>query len=121
MNKIGLAFVCVILVTLMIIPVVEANGSRKAGALTKYGYQAYHGSATIVRDTGIHVTEIFRNTFALFNPCLDMVKGCSSIVMYPANFTYDMVAGKKYRVKRYSKKAGQKSPKSNKSKASKNR
>jgi hypothetical protein len=105
----------------MIIPIVEANGCRKAGTLTKYGYKAYQGSATIVRDTGIHVTEIFRNTFALFNPCLDMVKGCSSIVMYPANFTYDMVAGSKYKGKRYSKKSGQKIPKSKKSKASKNR
>ena len=121
MNKIGLTFICIILVTLIIIPVVEANGSRNAGTLTKYSYKAYHGGATIVRDTGIHVTEIFRNTFALFNPCLDMVKGCSSIVMYPANFTYDMVAGPKYGVKRYYKKAGQKTRKSKKSGASKNR
>lgn len=121
MNKIGLVFVCVILMTLMIIPIVEANGSRKAGTLTKYGYKAYQGSAVVVRDTGIHVTEILRHSFALCNPCLDLVKGCSSVVMYPANFTYDVIAGKRYGVKRYSKKAGQKVLKSKKSKASKNR
>ena len=121
MNKIGFVFICVVLITLMLIPIVEANGSRQAGTLTKYSYKAYQGGATVVRDTGTHVTEILRNTFALFNPCLDMVKGCSTVVMYPANFTYDMVAGPKYRVKRSVKAANRIPQKKKRSKASKNK
>ncbi|MBM4326780.1 MAG: hypothetical protein FJ118_06410 [Deltaproteobacteria bacterium] len=75
--------VCVIVAISLAVPVSWADGSLKDVSLRKIPGQAYSKGANIAKETEYHVTEIMRNTFSLFNPCLDLIKGCTGVIMTP--------------------------------------
>ncbi|MEW6532638.1 MAG: hypothetical protein AB1473_17540 [Thermodesulfobacteriota bacterium] len=82
---------CVIVAISLAVPVSWADGSFKDVSLRKMPGQAYSKGATIVKDTEYHVTEIMRNTFSLFNPCLDLVKGCTRVVLTPIEKPFSLL------------------------------
>ncbi len=92
MYKIGFAALCGFVILMLAIPAVQANSTTKAtDTITKYGHKAYRGGATIATNTEKHVTGILRNAFSLFNPCMDLVKGCSNTLFYPLDYSYKAV------------------------------
>lgn len=64
----------------------------------------YRGGASMVEQTEGLVSGVLKGTFSLFNPCLDIVKGCTNIVLAPieAPFSY-FSKSTKYRAKKGSK------------------
>ncbi len=90
MNKTLLIAISVLLMAALALPASagKAAGTSKVYKVTNKIY--YQGKSYAV-DTEEHMTGMFRNAFALFNPCLDMIKGCSAVVMYPIEKPLDMI------------------------------
>lgn len=92
MVKTALTLVCVLLMV-AIATLAFANGaSEKSGTVSKVTTKIYKGSVARVQETEGHLTGILRNTFGLFNPCLDLVKGCTATILYPVEKTAGYVA-----------------------------
>ncbi len=92
MSKMPVIVLCCLLIVALAAPVF-ANGTKaKTGALAAVPGKVYRGTGRYLAETESHMTEILRNTFGLFNPCLDLVKGCTSLVMYPIEAPFDWMA-----------------------------
>jgi hypothetical protein len=83
MNKIAVAAVCVLLISVMAAPGFCGVAYKKSGTLYRIGNSAYDRGVSFVENTETHLTGVVRNAFSLFNPCLDLVKGCTSLVLVP--------------------------------------
>jgi hypothetical protein len=59
----------------------------------------YQGGVSLAERTEGLVSGCLKTTFSFFNPCLDVVKGCSTIVMSPIEKPLDYLESKVYTAK----------------------
>lgn len=78
--RIGL---CCIIVLSLAIPVFAGGAPDARSAASKAAGSVYKGGATVLDRTEGFFTGALKNTFSIFNPCLDLVKGCTKVVLYP--------------------------------------
>ena len=90
MNKTFVIAVCALLIAALTVPV-YAGKSTIGSKAHKVSNTIYYKGKTYVTDTEAHLTDMFRNAFALFNPCLDMIKGCTSVCLYPIEKPLEMI------------------------------
>lgn len=102
MGKIWIIVVCACLITALCLPGV--GSAKEAGAITKVTNKVYTRSVNVVQNTELHCTEIMRNTFQLFNPCLDLIKGCATVVLYPIEKPMSMIEKSVAKPRRVAKK-----------------
>jgi len=60
-----------------------ANGAPERSAVSRYGGTVYKSGSQVLDRSGMLVNSCLKNTFSLFNPCLDIVKGCTTRVLSP--------------------------------------
>lgn len=85
MNKAFMVAICGLLIVAVAIPAVAGGPpSYKAkSSVSKVGNTVYQGGATVLEGAEGLFSGCLRTTFSLFNPCMDVVKGCSTIVFAP--------------------------------------
>jgi hypothetical protein len=84
MNKMAKISICFLVIFAMVIPALADGPSYKSTA-----NRMYRGGISIAQRTEGLLTGILRNTFSLFNPCLDVVKTCTGIVLKPVEVPLD--------------------------------
>ena len=67
-------------------PVVAGSSSHSTT------YSIYRGGVSAVEQTEGLISGVLKGTFSLFNPCLDIVKGCTNIVLAPIEYPLSYVA-----------------------------
>jgi len=60
-----------------------ANDAPERSAVSRYGGTVYKSGSQVLDRSGMLVNSCLKNTFSLFNPCLDFVKGCTTRVLSP--------------------------------------
>ena len=60
-----------------------ADGAPERSAVSRYGGTVYKSGSQVLDKSGMLVNSCLKNTFSLFNPCLDFVKGCTTRVLSP--------------------------------------
>lgn len=109
MNKALVIAICALLIAALAVPAAagkSANGSK----VYKISSNAYYEGKSRLVETEAHLTGMFRNAFALFNPCLDTIKVVTSVALYPIEKPLDMVAKSTFKRKPVRKAAPQKIP-----------
>jgi hypothetical protein len=92
MNKPAVAAICVLIISIIAAPAFCGVAYKKSGTVYRIGSSVYSRSANFVSNTETHLTGVAKNVFSLFNPCLDLVKSCSSLVMAPVDIPVDYMA-----------------------------
>ncbi|MEJ2717139.1 MAG: hypothetical protein P8182_08360, partial [Deltaproteobacteria bacterium] len=77
MRKASMIVITSIIMLTLAIPAFAGNSTGVGNVFYRASNEVYVGGTSALSETEYHVTEILRNTFGLFNPCLDLVKGCS--------------------------------------------
>ena len=89
MNKTPWILLCALLIVALAVPAL-ANGPSTLGlTVTKVPGKVYSGTKSILVETEGHVTGMLREAFGLFNPCLDLVKGCTRPVLVTLEKPFD--------------------------------
>jgi hypothetical protein len=88
MNKPLLIVLCGLLVLALASPVFADGGSAKR-AHRSWTSSIGAGASNAVDQTAGVCTGCLKRTFSLFNPCLDAIKGCTNIVMWPIEKPFD--------------------------------
>lgn len=104
MNKTPMIMACTVLVIALTVPAIAGS------PVTKVSKRVYKGSSTVLVDTEGHLTGIMRNTFGLFNPVLDLVKGCTGVVLSPVELPFAVMAKATAKPKLYRTKGNRKVP-----------
>ncbi|MFH1117347.1 MAG: hypothetical protein V1792_25795 [Pseudomonadota bacterium] len=58
-------------------------GPRSSDSTT---YKIYSGGVSALETTEGLISSVLKGSFSLFNPCLDIVKGCTNIVLAPIEY-----------------------------------
>ena len=92
----------IIALTLAIVVVAAYPAVAGARSNDSAAYKVYRGGVSAMEQTECLIGGVLKGTFSLFNPCLDIVKGCTSIVLAPIEypFTYLDKAKKRTATKR---------------------
>lgn len=72
-----------LLITAMAAPGFAAGTANTSYSLSQISGTVYKGGASALDTAEGAVSGVFRRTFGLFNPCLDLVKGCSDRILSP--------------------------------------
>jgi hypothetical protein len=94
--------ICGLLIVALAIPALAGDApspKAKRSAASNIGGSVYQGSAALVDRTEGLLTGCLRNTFSLFNPCMDFVKGCSTVVFAPIEKPLDYLEGAYYKTR----------------------
>ena len=83
MGKVPVMVLCILVMIALAAPVLANGVSGKEGTISKFASRAYKGGCTVLQETEGHLSGCLRHTFGLFNPCLDLVKGCAGTVLMP--------------------------------------
>jgi hypothetical protein len=92
MSKIAKLAVCGLLIVALAVPAL-ADGVPQKKASSVLGKMGQAGTSALEQTEGL-VSGCLKNTFCLFNPCLDFVKGCTSIVLAPIEKPFDYLEAK---------------------------
>lgn len=90
MNKPLLIALCGLLILALASPVF-ADGGLVKRAHRSWGSTICGGINHAADQTAGAFTGCLKRTFSLFNPCLDAIKGCTNIVMWPIEKPFDYV------------------------------
>ena len=96
MSKTLTAVVCGCLIVALAIPA-YAGGAPERSAVSRAGGTVYKSGAHLLDRTEILVNGCLKNTFSLFNPCLDFVKGCTTTVLSPLDKGFAFAENAVYR------------------------
>jgi hypothetical protein len=110
MRKASMIVVATFLVLSLAIPALADKSAGVRNAFYRVSNDVYTEGTSRLSETEYHVTEILRNTFGLFNPCLDLVKGCTSLVLRPLELPFDLVNQAKAKPRIVKKRAPSKIP-----------
>jgi hypothetical protein len=83
MNKWLSLALCGLLVVALTLPVYANGASGKRSTVSKVTGTIYKGGASVLDRSERLVSGCLKNCFSFFNPCLDLVKGCTNVVMAP--------------------------------------
>ncbi len=91
--------IALVLVIAVVVALPVAASARSNDSTT---YKIYRGGVSAAEQAECLVSGVLKGTFSLFNPCLDIVKGCTSIVLAPIEypFSYLSQSGKRVATKR---------------------
>jgi hypothetical protein len=92
MSTIAKLAVCGLLIVALAVPAF-ADGVPHKKASSVLGKMHQAGTTALVQTEGL-VSGCLKNTFCLFNPCLDFVKGCTNIVLAPIEKPFDYLEAK---------------------------
>lgn len=110
MGRLPVMAVCILVMVALAVPAFANGVSGKQGVVSKYASRAYKGGCAVLQETEGHVSGILRHTFGLFNPCLDVVKGCAGLALSPVEKTAGYVCKVAARPKAAAKKGTQDIP-----------
>jgi len=99
MRKMRGLTVVVVALCLLLAPALATAGQDTGDYLKKLPGKVYKGSVTVLDRTEDIFSGVLKRAFGFFNPCLDLVKGCTNVVMKPIekplNYVERMTLGKK--------------------------
>jgi hypothetical protein len=101
---------CILVMVALAAPVFANGASAKEGVVSKYAGKTFKAGCTVLKETEGHVSGCLRHTFGLFNPCLDLVKGCATLALSPVEKTAGYLAKVTARPKAAPKKGTQDIP-----------
>ena len=86
MNRTVWIIIAALLISTLAVPAFAgtARDSGWSSATTKI----YNGGATVVSQTEGVFSGCLKTVFCLFNPCLDVVKGCTNVVLNPIDRSF---------------------------------
>lgn len=99
MGKMPMIVICACLIAALALPAFANGTSGTVGTIYKMPKKVYSGGAAIARETEGHLTGMLREAFGLFNPCLDLIKGCTGVVLIPLEKPFAYLGGAKARPK----------------------
>lgn len=74
---------CGLLILALAMPAAANGAPEKRSTVSKVGGTIYKGAGSILDRSERLVSGCLKNCFSFFNPCLDLVKGCTNVVMAP--------------------------------------
>jgi hypothetical protein len=83
MNKMAKITICGLLIVALAIPAFAGGAPDKRSTVSKVSGKVYKGGANMLARTEGLVSGCLKNCFSFFNPCLDVVKGCTNVVLSP--------------------------------------
>jgi len=83
MNKMAKITICGLLIVALAIPAFAGGAPDKRSAVSKVSGKVYKGGADMLDRTERLFSGCLKNCFSFFNPCLDLVKGCTNVVLSP--------------------------------------
>jgi len=107
MSKTPMLAFCALLILALAAHALANGTSAKGLSVSKVGGQIYKGGTAVLVDTEAHLTGCLRNIFGLFNPCLDLVKGCAGVALTPIEKPFDWLAKAAVRPRAAGKKESQ--------------
>jgi hypothetical protein len=83
MNKMAKITICGLLIVALAIPAFAGGAPDKRSPVTKVSGKIYKTGADIADRGERLVSGCLKNCFSFFNPCLDIVKSCTNVVLSP--------------------------------------
>lgn len=83
MNKMAKITICGLLIVALAIPAFAGGAPDKRSTVSKVSGKVYKGGADMLARTEGLFSGCLKNCFSFFNPCLDVVKGCTNVVLSP--------------------------------------
>jgi len=83
MMKMAKITICAIAVVAIGMPTIAVSASDNWCSPSGVAGSVYRGGASLAERTEGLCTGILKTTFGFFNPCLDLVKGCTNVVLAP--------------------------------------
>ncbi|MBI5249252.1 MAG: hypothetical protein HY912_07140 [Desulfomonile tiedjei] len=103
MSTIAKLAICGLLIVVLAVPAF-AGGVPQKKSSSAIG-SVYGAGVSAAEQTEGAVSGCLKSCFSLFNPCLDIVKCCSKVVLLPIEKPFDYVEGKLTGQKQAAKKA----------------
>lgn len=94
MTNIAKITICALLIAALAVPAFAGGPAKKPSTFSRATHGIYSGAACVLDRTEGLLTGCLRTTFGLFNPCLDVVKGCTSRVLAPVERPFAYVENK---------------------------
>jgi hypothetical protein len=94
--KAAVFIICGLLLIALMSPAIAKNAvvaKKQQNPAAYVADKAYGVGAGLADRTASLFTSCLRNTFSFFNPCLDVVKGCTTMVTAPIDKTLDYTEG----------------------------
>ncbi len=85
--------ITVLLILTLTIPALADDTRQKSSGARRVASSIYHGGASVIDLTEGAISSCLKRTFSVFNPCLDMIKGCTTRVLTPIQAPIDYFAG----------------------------
>jgi len=104
MGKTPVMVVCILVMVALAAPVLANGVPSKQGAVSKFTGKVLKTGCNVLQETEGHLTGCLRHTFGLFNPCLDLIKGCAGTALSPIDKAAGYVSKVAVRPKAASKK-----------------
>jgi hypothetical protein len=83
MNKKAAILICAFLIFALTVPVFAGKKPTKRSAARNVAGSVYNCGASALSQTEDALNECLVRTFSFFNPCLDLIKGASNLVVAP--------------------------------------
>lgn len=83
MKNMDKLIVSIMVVSLVLSPLLAWSGPNKTSYLSNVSGQVYRGGVTVLEKTEDVFSGVLKRTFGFFNPCLDLVRGCTNTVLKP--------------------------------------
>lgn len=83
MNKMAKITICGMLIVALAIPAFAGGAPDKRSTASKVSGKVYKAGADVLDRSERLVSGCLKNCFSFFNPCLDLVKGCTNVVLAP--------------------------------------
>ena len=91
MSKLARTCLCLVLIVGFTVPALAGGPSYHGCSIYRLTSSVYKGGAELVVNTEASLTGCLKHAFGLFNPCLDLVKGCSRLAFAPVEIPYAML------------------------------
>ncbi len=83
MDRMFISAVCILAILALTVPAFADGASGTGGSVKKFTSNVYKRGSNIAQETEGHISGCLRHAFGLFNPCLDLVKSCTGMVLWP--------------------------------------
>ncbi len=84
MNKVvKIITACAFLIVLPSLVAASSGQSGSFAAVSKFGNQIYSGGSTVLNRGEDLLSGCLKTTFSIFNPCLDLIKGTTGVILAP--------------------------------------
>ena len=91
MNNIGRIVLCAVLIVALGAPALAAGDAKKSNSLSTVTGTIYKGGATVIDTAEGVCTGCLKRTFVFFNPCIDLFKVCTNVVLSPIEKPFSYV------------------------------